>query len=368
MKQRTGREVFLQNVARIYANKAPSFYFIDMSTEYDGCIGEIITDVMNEVTGNYRSIVGLLSTDFYGTIFGNDHWRSKGFRANIQPSDRHGPTPKDIVELIQQMDFRPTLPKDRQLLVYSTNNDAFRKPAGSGGFGASIIDYGAFRTVSKAGEDAKANIEQVQISIIPSYNTMEQLFSTDCSVIVSKLGGIPFITVLGSKDDDALVFAYRDGTYEPMSFSQLVQPYERIKCVRDSVEKRAYAFDRYNEYDINLLAAFRQDISETAYYAFPTYIEEFTLLDAVNTPLDELFKLAAGVENGLTVFCNGQTNPKSDDVVEEAGLAWREGKYVSLNDSIQPGFSRNGTFMYRSEKLKDLVVISYNLLLEKENS
>lgn len=369
MKKRTGRETFLQIVGKIFADKAPSFYFVNMSTEYDRYIGGIISDVMNELTGDYRTRIGLISTNIHNNIFGDESWKIKGFRVDLQHVERHGPTAPEVLEAVRQLGSRNTLPKDRLMVVYSTTNDSFTKSNGqNSGFRTPLLDYNILDTIDEEVKAAKPRIDQVRINFVSAYDLMETSYASDCSVVVKKVDGIPLITFFGTKDDEVYTFAYRDGTYEPISISNLFQPFDRLEYVKSTEYKREYFTRSYDEYDINPLLAYSHNISKGCYYSIPTYVEEFTLLDAANTPLDELLKLAANVENGLTVFCNSQTNPKSDDIVEEAGKAWREGKYVSLTDSIQPGFSRSGTFMYKSEKLKDLAVISYNLLLEKEKS
>lgn len=369
MKKRTGRETFLQIVGKVFADKAPSFYFVGMSTEYNQYIGTIISDVMNELTGDYRNRIGLLSNDIHDSIFGDGNWRIKGFRVDLQPVERHGPTAMDVLEAVRQLASRNTLPKDRLMVVYSTTNDSFTKSNGqTNGFRSPLLDYNVLSAIDEEVKVSNRQIDQVRINFVSAYDLMESSYVSDCTVVVKKVDGIPFITLFGTKDDEVYTFAYRDSTYEPISLSNMFQPFARLEHIKATEDKRVFFTRSYDEYDINPLLAYSHNISQEWYYSIPTYVEEFTLLDAANTPFDELLKLAANVENGLTVFCNSQTNPKSDDIVEEAGKAWREGKYVSLTDSIQPGFSRSGTFMYKSEKLEDLAVVSYNLLLEKEKS
>lgn len=366
MTKRTGKDIFIQHVERLFANKAPTIYFLDTYFRECGMVYDVVTDVVNNLTGKYRSRRALIDEETNKVLSMDYQYRRSGIKANGEIVGALGPTPDGIKQAIEEIGGSSGLTTDRNLLLFSAFNEKFSAPGG--GYSMSpLIDFAILSELIEHAKKQRTSVELVPIYRVGHHSTLDARFNPECSVVIQTFNGVEFITLFGSKPDEVYMFAYR-GTYEPISISANIDYEYAQKVIEHSENRRMMLFNVYSEFNLNPFTVYMPGISAAAYYAIPQYTEKFTLLDAANTPLDELFKLAANVENGLTVFCNSQPNLKSGDIVEEAGLAWREGKYVSLTDSIQPGFSRSGTFMYKSERLKDLVVVSYNLLLEKEKS
>lgn len=358
MTKRTGSEIFIQHVERLFADKAPAFYFSGYSRYDESLMYRIINDVLKVIQPNYKSRQFHLSTAFRRVIgLGN-------LNGDVVKQPNGSVSVEEILNSLSSFGYGGGLATDRHLLVFSADSPEFLVNHGERG-SFDLIDQDVYSQLKD-----KASKVYVKLDLCPIFQADGRNFQydqcrTDCSVFIYKARGIDMITLFGTKPDEVYCFAYRDD-YEPTSIS-LQFDYDHLEHYR-SCGSRPMFFYTGNEVDMNPYLAYGPGFSKGVYYSTPQYIEKYTLLDAASTPFDEVLKLAEQVENGLSVFSNSSANPKTDGIVEEAGGAWREGKYASLSDSIQPGFSRSGTFTYRSAILGGLTVISYNLLLEKEKS
>lgn len=367
MTKRTGKDIFIQHVERLFADRAPTIYFLDTYIHECSLVYSVITDVVNNLTGKYRTRRTIIDEGSNKILSTDYKYVRSGINGRVDVAGGLGPTPDDIRTAIDDIGGQGgRLTTDRMLLIFSALNEKFSDP--SGGYRmVPLIDFDILSGLNDYAKQQRATVEIVPIYRAGHQSTADIRFNPECSVVVQTFDGIAFITLFGTKADEVYMFAYRD-SYEPVAVRNAVNP-EYVQHVQaNGVDHRATIFGITSEFDINPFVAYKPGISSAAYYEIPHFTEKFTILDAAATPFDELLKLAAGVENGLSVICNSQPNPKVDGIAEEAGTAWREGKYASLSDNVQPGFSRNGTFIYKSALLKDLVVVSYNLLLKKENS
>lgn len=366
MKNRSGRDIFIQHVERIYADRAPSIYFVDTHFRDCGMVYDVIIDVVNNLPGNYRQRIALIDQSSSKDIFGVGRYQWPGVKGNTSFINDIELTPDMVINTIAEMGNKSGLKTDRNLFVFTAFHEKFSDPRGiHNHYG--LIDFDLQEIINANAKKSHQILELVPIYQTSYISTSDPRFNPEYSVIVQTFDGVEFITLFGGKPDEVYMFAYRS-TYEPIPISVNINYEYAQKVIEHAENRRMMMFGSYSEYNLNPFTGYMPGISAEAYHAIPQYAEKYTLLDAANTPFDEVLKLAERVDNGLSVFSNSGDNPKTDGIVEEAGAAWREGKYASLSDSVQPGFSRSGTFTYRSALLGGLTVISYNLLLQKEKS
>lgn len=359
MNVRRGFEIYHQLLNRLYADVAPTIYAMNSFSHMNGNMAEHISNAIDVLIKPYRRKYGLSnhydSTGVYGAL--SDE------RVNFIKTGPGGTTVNDVQERISDAIRAGGFYGDRDVLTWVAG-ESFYEPIRYSSVSQVFTAHSVLAALREQAKSAAWDISLLPIIHITPRDTSDINLVTTNTIVFSSIGSFITVTLFGNNPDEVYSFVDKNGRIEPIPNHAIFDCSELQRARERRFE--IITGDDHNAIWCNLLAAYAPGYTMAGHNDIPKYQEEYSLVNAAGIPFGEAIRLAIGVEHSIDVVYASSAKHNVADIAKEAIDVWSAGKYITSSDTVQPGLARTGSIVYNSNLLKEVVVLSFNLKLTKE--